>query len=100
MGITPYVLVATDHLTANKTEGVKNEEQDMGMSDMFAWKNTAWTTTNEAEAALPELDAQTSGMVAGTKVATKAGWTKIESIEVGQQVLTFDGGLQLSLIHI
>ncbi len=61
---------------------------------MFAWKNTAWTATNNAETALPELDANTSGLVAGTKVATKAGWAAVETIQVGQQVLTFDGGLQ------
>ena len=61
---------------------------------MFAWKNTTWKKTAETEAALPELDARTSGLVSGTKVATKAGWTFVENVQVGQQVLTFDGGLQ------
>lgn len=64
---------------------------------MFAWKNTAWdsaknTTMNAG--ALPTLDARTTGMVAGTKVATNAGWASVETIREGQQVLTFDGGLQ------
>lgn len=43
---------------------------------------------------MPTLDARTTGMVAGTKVATGAGWTSVETIKQGQQVLTFDGGLQ------
>ncbi len=60
---------------------------------MFAWKNTTWDA-KRGEAALPKLDARTTGMVAGTKVATNAGWAKIETITQGQQVLTFDGGLQ------
>lgn len=47
-----------------------------------------------ADAALPMLDAQTSGMVAGTKVATPQGWARVETICEGQKVLTFDGGMQ------
>jgi hypothetical protein len=43
---------------------------------------------------LPKLDARKTGLVAGTKVATTAGWAKVETIAEGQQVLTFDGGLQ------
>ncbi len=61
---------------------------------MFAWKNTAWDATSASGAALPKLDAWTTGMVAGTKVATRNGWTAIEKIQPGQDVLTFDGGLQ------
>ena len=60
---------------------------------MFAWKTTTWDA-DKGEVALPKLDARTTGMVAGTKVATNAGWAKIETINEGQQVLTFDGGLQ------
>ncbi len=60
---------------------------------MFAWKNTTWDGTN-TDVALPKLDARTTGMVAGTKVATNAGWASVETIREGQQVLTFDGGLQ------
>ncbi|MCF2872516.1 Hint domain-containing protein [Octadecabacter sp. G9-8] len=60
---------------------------------MFAWKNTAWDAAKN-ESALPKLDARTTGMVAGTKVATNAGWANVETIREGQQVLTFDGGLQ------
>ena len=61
---------------------------------MFAWKNTAWDATSATGAALPKLDARTTGMIAGTKVATRMGWTAIETIQPGQEVLTFDGGLQ------
>jgi len=64
---------------------------------MFAWKNTTWEKNKTAGAALPKLDARTSGLVAGTKVATRAGWTAIENVQAGQQILTFDGGLQTVL---
>jgi len=61
---------------------------------MFAWKNTTWNAAQMAQAALPQLDARTSGMMAGTKVATPQGWAKVETITAGQSVLTFDGGMQ------
>tara|TARA_R110000737_G_C14530899_1_gene477184 strand:+ start:230 stop:976 length:747 start_codon:yes stop_codon:yes gene_type:complete len=35
-----------------------------------------------------------SGMLAGTRVATVVGWQKIETLQVGDAVLTFDNGLQ------
>lgn len=35
-----------------------------------------------------------AGLVAGTQVATRAGWCPIENVACGDQVLTFDGGLQ------
>lgn len=37
---------------------------------------------------------QTSGIVAGTKVASTLGWRPVEAIDVGDEVLTFDGGMQ------
>jgi len=60
---------------------------------MFAWKNTTWDGA-EGQTAMPTLDARTTGMVAGTKVATRAGWASVENVREGQEVLTFDGGLQ------
>ncbi len=36
----------------------------------------------------------TTGLVAGTKVATPIGWRVIEGIVTGDRVLTFDGGMQ------
>lgn len=35
-----------------------------------------------------------TGLVAGTKVATAIGWRPVEAIVEGDQVLTFDGGMQ------
>lgn len=35
-----------------------------------------------------------SGLVAGTQVATALGWRKIEAVQDGDKVLTFDDGLQ------
>jgi hypothetical protein len=60
---------------------------------MFAWKNKTCDIP-QGETVLPKLDARKTGLVAGTKVATTAGWAKVETIAEGQQVLTFDGGLQ------
>lgn len=34
------------------------------------------------------------GLVEGTQVATQEGWQPIETIEAGDEILTFDGGLQ------
>lgn len=34
------------------------------------------------------------GIVAGTKVATPQGWRVVEAVAPGDQVLTFDGGMQ------
>lgn len=36
----------------------------------------------------------TDGLYSGTKVASQAGWRPVEAIEPGDQVLTFDAGLQ------
>ncbi|SFK04231.1 Hint domain-containing protein [Celeribacter neptunius] len=36
----------------------------------------------------------TSGLTAGTQVATQNGWRDVESLQVGDKVLTFDAGLQ------
>jgi hypothetical protein len=60
---------------------------------MFARKDAIWGATH-GETGLPKLDARTTGLVAGINVATTAGWAKVETITEGQQVLTFDGGLQ------
>lgn len=39
-------------------------------------------------------DVVTTGVVAGTRVATRQGWREVEAISVGDEVLTFDNGLQ------
>lgn len=37
---------------------------------------------------------RTTGLVAGTRIATAMGWRAVEAIAVGDLVLTFDNGLQ------
>ncbi len=37
---------------------------------------------------------ETSGLVSGTRVATRQGWRAVEAISEGDEVLTFDDGLQ------
>lgn len=61
---------------------------------MFAWKTSDWGAAAAGKAADPTLDARTSGLVAGTKVATPAGWSAVENLQIGNEVLTFDGGMQ------
>lgn len=36
----------------------------------------------------------TSGLLAGTRIATNVGWRPVEALAEGDQVLTFDGGLK------
>lgn len=61
---------------------------------MFAWKEAAWGRSDTKSATAPVLDSQTTGIVAGTRVATSIGWRAVEAVCEGDQVLTFDGGLQ------
>lgn len=39
-------------------------------------------------------DGLASGFVAGTRIATSTGWRPVETLAEGDQVLTFDGGMQ------
>ena len=64
---------------------------------MFNSMNDVVDTTlvMSSEVTAPETMADCStGIVAGTKVATPTGWREIEGIVAGDQVLTFDGGMQ------
>ena len=61
---------------------------------MYAWNDKSWTNAHAAlghDATLSDVD---HGMLAGTRVATAMGWRRVEAICEGDQVLTFDGGLQ------
>lgn len=40
------------------------------------------------------VDYATEGLLAGTTIATATGWRPVEAISAGDQVLTFDNGLQ------
>ncbi len=69
---------------------------------MFSLKDLMKRTplgAQDSSVAIAELEeaantVQTSGIVAGTKVASTLGWRPIEAIDVGDEVLTFDGGMQ------
>lgn len=64
---------------------------------MFAFGKDAWGRNTVAEAGLladATLAELASGLVAGTQVATQIGWRDVAAVAVGDQVLTFDGGLQ------
>jgi len=70
----------------------------MGMVDMFGWKNKA-TEMNRRTVEMTGaydggLGLQTHGLMAGTRVASNLGWRAIEALAVGDQVLTFDNGMQ------
>jgi hypothetical protein len=70
----------------------------MGMEKMFGWK-----TKNSARS-LRMMDttgaydggrvAVTRGLIATTRVATAMGWRTVDAIAVGDEVLTFDNGMQ------
>lgn len=65
---------------------------------MFGWK----TKTNAMPRRMMEttgaydggLSAITNGLISGTRIATSMGWRAVDAIAVGDQVLTFDNGLQ------
>ena len=50
-----------------------------------------WDDKGAAELTVRDIS---TGMVAGTKVATPNGWREVEAIAAGDRVLTFDGGMQ------
>lgn len=64
---------------------------------MYGWKQDSFDRQQARRVAPPSdgvLDCGTSGILAGTKVATSMGWRPVEAIAAGDQVLTFDGGLK------
>lgn len=61
---------------------------------MFAWKSKDWSQSATIGGMMPHLGDDSTGMLAGTKVATQSGWRPVEAICEGDLVLTFDGGLQ------
>lgn len=50
--------------------------------------------SSEAAGELGTAPVRTAGLVSGTKVASTLGWRPVEAIDVGDKVLTFDGGMQ------
>lgn len=67
-----------------------------GLKDLLKRTPLGAQDSSEAITAMEEAanSVQTSGIVAGTKVASTLGWRPIEAIDVGDEVLTFDGGMQ------
>ncbi|MEM6478362.1 MAG: Hint domain-containing protein, partial [Pseudomonadota bacterium] len=51
---------------------------------------------NTVDTGLDEIPGATrrNGLLHATRVATKAGWREVETIAVGEEVLTFDDGFQ------
>lgn len=64
---------------------------------MLAWKKESWGS-QMTQTALAYSDGLLNeagfGIAAGTRVATAIGWRPVEAIIAGDQVLTFDNGLQ------
>lgn len=67
---------------------------------MFSFEKNTWNDTENACSVA--LDTATTGLIAGTKVATPTGWRLVEAIAAGDKVLTFDGGMQtvVSVVRI
>ncbi|MEL6639921.1 MAG: Hint domain-containing protein [Pseudomonadota bacterium] len=70
---------------------------------MFAFRKNAWAVGQIADGG---LQVQTSvadlsrGLLSGTQVATVMGWRDVAAVAAGDQVLTFDDGLQtVSAVH-
>jgi len=65
---------------------------------MFGWKNKTTALPRRTAEASGAYDGayclQTHGMMAGTKVASNLGWRVIDGLAIGDQVLTFDNGMQ------
>lgn len=57
---------------------------------LMSWISGGVPIPNDRKAAAPE----TGGILAGTMVATEDGWKPVETLCVGDLVMTFDGGLQ------
>lgn len=70
---------------------------------MFEFRKDVWGRNTVAEAGLmaqATLAELASGLMAGTKVATQIGWRDVAAVAVGDQVLTFDGGMQtVAAVH-
>ena len=74
-------------------------DDDMKLGEIFRTQpardahglQRAWTFTQRDAFARPMISA---GLIAGTQVATGLGWRKIEAVQEGDKVLTFDDGLQ------
>lgn len=61
----------------------------------MGWKDTDFTGQSaHSQRGASEARGAGHGIVAGTLVATAMGWRPVEALTLGDQVMTFDGGLQ------
>lgn len=63
---------------------------------MIAWDETQWRTAQPAafaDAAMLVPGDDTTGLVAGTQLATARGWDRVGRIAPGDEVLTLDDGM-------
>jgi len=68
--------------------GLFNTNPDAHATRYLAEPGGAWTGTRDCG------DDRLSGFIAGTRVATMTGWRPVETIAVGELVMTFDNGPQ------
>ncbi len=61
---------------------------------MFAWTEAAFDAAAIPDEGISSAQQIHSAMLAGTRVATPVGWVAVETLAIGDLVLTFDGGLQ------
>lgn len=62
---------------------------------MFGWKSKAKPTTQRSAETSGARDALAEhGLMIGTRVASNLGWRSVEALRPGDQVLTFDHGMQ------
>lgn len=69
-------------------------EKGMKMFGNGQFAERGMTYATEKSGAWDGMPGAASGLVAGTRVATRMGWRPVEAIAVGDEVLTFDHGLQ------
>lgn len=65
---------------------------------MFGWKSKSRMGSTRMAGTTGAYDGGATGvmtgMISGTRVATAIGWRDVGALQVGDQVLTFDGGIQ------
>lgn len=65
---------------------------------MYEWSRRSFGTDAAGKVEMMadgRLESGSAGILAGTRVATGQGWRPAEAIAEGDEVLTFDGGLQV-----
>lgn len=70
---------------------------------MFGWKLNAKTATHRIAETSGAYDGTAAivehGLMVGTKVASNLGWRRVETLQPGDHVLTFDHGMQ-TVAHV